>query len=390
MSEAIAPAPAKSGSLQIIAAENHRDLTRFIRLPNELYRGQKGFVPQLTGEAMKTLTAKSNPYFRHAQARYWLACRDGRPVGRISAQVDRLFLERHDAATGHFGFLDIADDAEAFHALTAVAEGWLRTQGMRRCLGPFSLSINEECGLMVEGFESLPMMMMPFALPYAGARLEEQGYRKVKDLIAYDYDIASARTIASQRLFNQVSTEQRVKIRPLDMARYDDELAAILDVFNDAWSDNWGFTPFTTEEIAAAAAAMRPILKPELVWIAELDGTPVSMIVALPNFYEAIRDLDGSIMPFGWLKLLWRLKVTGLRTSRVALFGVRRAYHRTPLGSVLVLLLLESLRQASKRLGIERTELSWILEDNLPMRRVIESVGGRPYKTFRLYEKALA
>ncbi len=385
-----ASAHCAAAPLRVEPVDGRRDLDRFIRLPRRLYRGQAGYVAPLTTELRRTLSPRKNPYFGHATARLWLAYRGARPVGRISAQIDRLYLERHGDAAGHFGFLDAEDDAATFRALTASAEDWLRAQGLRRVRGPFNLSINEECGLLVDGFAARSMMMMGFAPPYAGRRLAEQGYGKAKDLLAYDYDLDTVPPIDSHGLLDRVQAGGRVAVRPLDMAHYDRDLAVILDIFNDAWADNWGFVPFTEAEIVQAAAALRPLVRPELVWIAEVDGVPAAMIVALPNLNEAIADLDGELLPFGWLKLLWRLKFHRFRTARVPLFGVRRRYHRSALGAALVLLMLGALRRDGARLGFRAAELSWILEDNLAVRRVIESVGGRVYKTYRIYEKALA
>lgn len=380
---------ARSGALSIVDAGSGRDRDRFIDLPSRLYAGNAGYVPPLAMERRESLDAGKNPYFRHARARFWLACRGAEPVGRISAQVDDIALVRHDKALGHFGLLDAVDDPEVFRLLTGTAEAWLKAEGMRRARGPFSLSINEECGLLVDGFEARSVMMMGYAPPYAGRRLEDQGYSKAKDLIAYDYDVAEARPIDPRGMVRRLTADGRVRVRALDMKRYRADLALILEVFNDAWSENWGFLPFTEDEIVHAANGMKPLIRPKLVWLAEVDGAVAAMIVCLPNLNEAIADLGGRLLPFGWAKLLWRLKVAGVRSCRVPLFGVRKRYHRSPLGAALVLLLLEALRTSAAKAGFRHAELSWILEDNAAIRQVIEGIGGRPYKTYRIYEKGL-
>jgi len=384
------PAIGVTAELRLVEVEDARTLRRFIDLPKHLYRGYPAFVAPLALERRQALDPKKNPYFRHARARFWLACRGDRAVGRISAQIDELSLSRHGATLGHFGLLDAEDDAAVFALLTEAAEHWLKSQGMDHVRGPFNLSINEECGLLVDGFESRSMMMMGFAPPYAARRLEERGYRKAKDLIAYDYDLGSTGPIDPRGMLKRVTADGRVKIRPLDMKRYREDLSMILEIFNDAWSENWGFLPFTEAEIVHAADSMKPLIRPDLVWIAEVDGAPAAMIVALPNLNEAIADLGGSLFPFGWAKLLWRLKVRGLTSARVPLFGVRKRYHRSALGAALVLLLLQALRESGEKGGFRCAELSWILEDNTAIRQVIEGIGGRPYKTYRIYEKALA
>ncbi len=378
-----------SATLRLTEVADGDDLDAFIRLPNRLYRDHRAYVAPLALERRESLSARKNPYFRHARARFWLAWRGSTPVGRISAQVDELSLARHGATLGHFGLLEAENDPAILRALTGAAEGWLRAQGMDRVRGPFNLSINEECGLLVDGFDARSVMMMGYQPPYLGPRLEEQGYAKAKDLLAYDYDIAEAKPVDPRGILKRVTADARVRVRPLDMKRYRADLRLILDVFNDAWSENWGFLPFTEHEIVHAANSMKPLIRSDLVRVAEVDGEAAAMIVCLPNLNEAIADLDGKLLPFGWVKLLWRLKVSGVKSCRVPLFGVRKRYHRTPLGAALVLLLLESLRISSVKAGFEHAELSWILEDNAAIRSVIEHNGARVYKTYRIYEKAL-
>lgn len=375
--------------LRILEVKSRPDLDRFIELPNRLYHGHPSFVPALTFERRDALSSRKNPYFRHARVRFWMACRGAAPVGRISAQVDDMALVRHDKALGHFGLLDAADDPAVFQALTDTAETWLKAEGMRHVRGPFNLSINEECGLLVDGFDARSVMMMGYAPPYAGPRLEALGYAKARDLFAYDYDITAALPIKPKSLLARTTADGRVRVRRLDMRRYRADLALILEVFNDAWSENWSFLPFTEDEIVHAAASMKPLIRADLVWIAEVDGEVAAMIVCLPNLNEAIADLGGRLLPFGWLKLLWRLKVSGVKSCRVPLFGVRKRHHRTPLGGALSLLLLQALRESASRAGFAHAELSWILEDNEAVRKVIEGSGGRIYKTYRIYEKPL-
>lgn len=383
-------AEAFATDLRVTEVVDGRDLNAFIRLPNRLYRDQPAYVAPLALERRESLSARKNPYFSHARTRFWLACRGETPVGRISAQIDELSLVRHGATLGHFGLLDAENDPATVRALTGAAEGWLRAEGMERVRGPFNLSINEECGLLVDGFDARSVMMMGYAPPYLDRLLQAQGYAKAKDLLAYDYDISAAKPVDPRNVLQRVTRDGRVRVRPIDMKRYRADLSLILDVFNDAWSENWGFLPFTEDEIVHAATSMRPLIRPDLVWIAEVDDEAAAMIVCLPNLNEAIADLDGKLLPFGWAKLLWRLKVSGVQSCRVPLFGVRKRHHRSPLGAALILLLLEALRVSAAKAGFEHAELSWILEDNTAIRSVIEHNGARAYKTYRIYEKALA
>ena len=379
-----------ASDLRIEPVSNRRQLDQFIRLPARLYNGHKGFVAPLVLERRDSLRDDKNPYFRHGQAQYWLALRNGQPVGRISAQVDKLYLERHGTDVGHFGFLDAEDDPATFRALLTTAERWLAERGMRRLQGPYNLSSNEECGLLIDGFDSTPMLMMGFSPPYVGQRIAELGLRKVKDVVAYDLEIPHEAPRHLKHAASRLADNDRITIRQLDMSRYESELHTIIDIFNDAWSENWGFIPFTEAEMRHAAASMKPLIRPDLVWLGEIDGEVASMAVCLPNLCEAIDGLNGEILPFGWMKLLWRLKVAGLKTGRVPLMGLRKRHHRTAIGTMLLHALLEHLRTGMLGAGLRHIEMSWILEDNLPMRRVIEDVGGRVYKTYRIYEKAIA
>jgi hypothetical protein len=378
-----------SADIRIVPVESSPTRHDFLNLPLALYTGAAGFAPGLLMERKAAIDSRRNPFFEHAEAAFWVAYRGARPVGRISAQVDSLARQRHGADLGHFGYLDASDDPTVFAALFETAENWLRARNTGRVQGPFSLSINEETGLLVDGFDERPMLMMAYHPPYAGPCIEACGYGKAKDVIAFDYDVTRALPIESERLIERAKTDLPIRLRPLNMRRYNEDLRIILDIFNDAWSDNWGFVPMTEAEVTHTAHEMRQIIVPELVWIAEIDGEPVSMIVCLPNLVEATSDLGGRLLPFGWVKLLWRLKVAGLRTGRVPLFGLRKRYHRSPYGAAVIFMLLDALRRQGVQRRITGAELSWILEDNWPIRSIIERIGGRPYKTYRVYEKTL-
>jgi hypothetical protein len=362
----------------------------FLRLPWAIYRDDPAWIPPLLMERREHLDPRKNPFFETADTRFWLALRGGRAVGRISAQVNRAYLAKHSDATGHFGMLEAENDGEVFQALLGAAEGWLRAQGMRRALGPFNLSINEECGLLVKGFEHPPSMLMGHARPYYAERLEALGYSKAKDLICYQYVAGRTPPPSVERLLRKTAATEKLVIRPLDLSRYEADLAAIMEIFNDAWSDNWGFVPMSAAELRHMAKALRPIVRPQSIAIAELDSRPVAMAIGLPNVNEAIADLDGRLLPFGWAKLLWRLKLRTPKTARVPLMGVRKDYHSSMLGAALAIAVIDSIRRGQEAMGVESGELSWILEDNVAMRRMIEQLGGVAYKTYRIYERGLA
>uniref|UniRef100_UPI00165AF97F GNAT family N-acetyltransferase n=1 Tax=Siccirubricoccus phaeus TaxID=2595053 RepID=UPI00165AF97F len=378
-----------ASAIEILPVQDRSTLERFIGLPHALLRHDPAWVPPLLAERRAALSPKRNPWFRHGEAGFWLARRDGRDVGRISAQEDRLACDPDGSRLAHFGLLAAEDDAAVFAALLAAAEHWAMVRGLRRMRGPFSLSINEQAGLLVSGFDAPPMLMMPHDPPYAGPHLEASGYRKARDLLAYLCETSGRLPPAAAAILAR-GLPPGVVLRPLRRAALREEVAALIDIFNDAWSGNWGFMPFTAEEVAHLAKELQPLLHERLVWFAEVAGRPAAFVVCLPNLNEAIRDLSGRLLPFGWARLLWRLKVAGVGTARVPLMGVRRNLGVGLLGRVLPLFLVEALRREALALGIRRVEMSWVLEDNQPMRRLAEALDGRLYKTYRVYEKVLA
>lgn len=371
--------------VSIVPVGNAAELKRFIRLPSRLFAADPNFVPPLEMERRDALTPGRNPYFEHAEAQLFLAVRDGRDVGRISAQIDRLVK---DPAIGHFGLVVAEDDPEIFAALFRAAESWLRQRGRTRIQGPFNLSINEETGLLIKGFNTPPMIFMSHDPPYAGPRVEEQGYAKAKDLIAYLYDSHHELPAAARRMIDRHKPKD-LRVRRIDMKNYYAEFDSVIDMFNDAWSGNWGFVPFTAAELKHMAKGLKPLINPALTAIVELRGQPIGFGITLPNLNEVIRDFNGSLFPFNFIKLLWRVK-RGTRSGRVPLMGVRRSFAGGLLGGMVPFLIIDSMRQAALEGGrLRHVELSWILEDNLPMRKIIEALGSDPYKTYRVYEKVL-
>lgn len=381
--------PRDVDTIEIIRVEGPALLDRFVRLPLRLNRDDPCYVPPLLSERKEALSPKTNPFFEHAEVALWLARRGGCDVGRISAQIDRLAPANDGPTTGNFGLLAAEDDAAVFGALLRTAEDWLRERGCARALGPLNLSTNEEVGLLVDGFDTPPMVLMPHDPPYAGPRLEAQGYGKAKDVQAYLCDVTAAFPPAVAKRLER-GAPAGVRLRRLDMARYDAEVATLTEILNDAWSGNWGFVPTTQAETEALAKGLKMVVDPRLVWFAEIDGETAGVIVYLPNVNEAIRDLGGRLLPFGWAKLLWRLKVRRVKSIRVPLMGVRRRFHRDRRGQLLPFMLIEAAGRAALELGYERFELSWVLEDNHAMRAIAEAIGGRVYKTYRIYEKLLA
>jgi hypothetical protein len=361
----------------------------FIDFAWEAYKDDPAWVPPLKDEVRGLLNPKKNPWFEHARAQFWLALRADRVVGRISAQVDSLVLEHMGAGTGQWGMFE-ALDADAASELIAAAETWLRQQGMTRSLGPFSLSIWDEPGLEIEGFAEPPTVMMGHHRPEYRTWVEAAGYEKARDLLTYEVDIANWWDARIARLIEAGERNPRIRIRRVDKSRFDEEARLILGLLNDAWSDNWGFVPLTPAEIAYAGKKLKPIIYEDLVRIAEYDGEPVAFMLTIPDMNELIRDLDGELFPFGWAKLLLRLRRPKTSRARVPLMGVARKLHQTRLASQLAFMLIEfTRRDVVKNFGVRIGEFGWILEDNKGMLSIAELPGARVNHRYRIYEKAL-
>ena len=308
-------------------------------------------------------------------------------LGRITAQVDQMHLAQHGDAAGYFGMFEAERDDAVVSALFGAAEAWLREEGMRQARGPFNLHINEEVGLLVDGFSTPPFVMMGHGRPWYGTRIEEQGYIPVKDLLAYHVrpDFEAPRVMT--RLAERVS--DKVVVRPLRRKQLAQEASIMLEIFNDAWANNWGFVPLALDDFLDTVKTLAPLMPDQYIQIAEYEGRPVAFIVALPNINEAIRDLRGKLLPFGWAKLLWRLKVRHPRTARVPLMGVRQEFQRSRLGPTLAFMVIDAVRKALHARNVTDVEMGWVLEDNDGMRNIIETIGGEPYKRYRVYEKNL-
>lgn len=364
-----------------------RDLKAFIAFPSSLFRDDPNWIDPLYLEREEHLS-KKNPGTDHIEWQAWVAKKEGKVVGRITAQIDALHRERYGEDTGHFGMIDAIEDPAVFSALFAAAEAWLRSKGALKITGPFSLNINQESGLLVEGFDTPPSALMTHAKPYYAANLERQGYSQGIDLLAYwmkRTDLHFSPSLA--KMMSQV--RKKVTLRRLNRKRFSEEMQVLREIFNSGWQDNWGFVPFTKHEFATMGDQLKFLVPDDMIYIAEVDSVPCAFIVGLPNINEAIADLNGSLFPFGWAKLLWRLKVSGLRTARVPLMGVRQEYQFSRIGPIIALLLIEALHDPFEKRGIDALEMSWILESNTGMRTILERIGAVPYKRYRLYEKQL-
>lgn len=374
-------------SVSIQVHEPGRDLRDFLRTAHVVFAGDPAWVAPLDFMVKEQLS-KKNPFFDHAEVTLFTARKNGRLAGRISAQIDQEHLRRHGDATGFFGFFDTIDDSEVAGALLDAAAAWLRQRGMKRMRGPFSLSINEELGILVEGFEWPPMVMMSHSTRYQGRLVEGAGLVPVKDLLAWRYVVTDLPPRAT-RAWEQLRGYPEVRIRALSRKRIDEELALVLDIQDDAWSDNWGHVSLTPAEVKKAANDLKLVIDDDLTVLAEIEGEAAGMCIAVPNLNEVIRGLDGKLLPLGWAKLLWRLKVRRPRTARLFLLGIKKKFRNVKRYGGLALAMIAEVATRGRKKGIEWGELSWTLEDNAPVNLAIKSMRGEHYKTYRIYERPL-
>src|ERR1041385_233801 len=363
------------------------NLRQFLNVVDYIYREDPNYVRPLD-MMLKDQLGKKNPFFQHGEGTTFTAHRNGWCVGRCTAQIDRLHLDRYKDDVGFFGFFDTIEDQEVANALLASARAWLRSRGMKRIRGPLSLCINEEAGCLIEGFDTPPMFLMPHHLPYQGGLIEKAGLAKVKDLLAWRYEVGDLPPRAAKAT-QEIEALPEVSAHHVDPKHMERDVRMVMDIFNDAWSDNWGFVPLTEAELKKMAADFKLILDPEITYIAYVDGEPAAVALAMPNLNEVIRDFDGKVLPFGLPKLLYRLKVKGTKSARLIILGNKKKFRHVRKYAGLSIYLYSRMSEAGKRNGYTWGELSWTLEDNGPVNVGIKLMGGKVYKKYRLYEAAL-
>lgn len=361
-----------------------RELDAFIRLPWSLYAGDPNWVPPLVSAERKLLDPRRNPFWKTAEAEHFLARRDGRIVGRISAVWNRRHNEVHAEQTGWFGFFECGKDPETARALLEAAEEWLRGKGAKVARGPANPSMNDPCGLLVEGFKWPPFVLMAYNPAHYAGLIEGAGYTKAMDLFAYILLQTALVREKVDRVAGQIEGKGQVTIRFADLSRFEQELRTVMEIYNDAWSKNWGFVPMADDEIRYAAADMKAILLPEFAYFAEVDGKPVGFALALPDINHALKRANGRLFPFGWF---WFLKssLRKIPSIRILALGVKRDFQHLGIGT---LFYKKYMDEGLKR-GYKGAELSWILENNDLMNRPLRQMGARPYKKYRIYEKTL-
>ena len=367
---------------------------QFIDIAYELNATDPNWVPPLKSEVAKLITPGKNPFFEHATVQFFLAMQQGRVVGRISAHIDKLALEQPPEqgmgpGTGNWGMMEAKNEA-AMHALIAAAEGWLKDQGMTRILAPISMSIWEEPGLLTLGHDQSPMIMMGHHNADYQGWIEKLGYTVAKRLVTYDLPVSDGFPELINRIVASGERKKQLRIRKVEKKHFNRDAAIIMGLLNDAWSGNWGFVPMTDHEIAHAGESLKPVVQEALIRIAELDGEPVAFMMTLPNMNEVIRDLNGSLWPFGWAKLLWWLKFPKAQSMRVPLMGVKKELHNTRLASQLAFMMIEYIRRdAVADFGTRYAEIGWILEDNQGMVAIADAIGAKINREYLIYEKGL-
>lgn len=351
-------------------------------------------VPQLRSEQLELVDPDKNPFFGHARVQLFLAERGGRAVGRISAQIDELALavspqQGFGPGTGMFGYFDAEDEIVA-RALLDAAEAWLREQGMTRVLGPISLSIWEEPGLLVRGQDHPPMIMMGHHPAHYRGWIEAAGYGVVKTLLTYDLDASKEFPPLVQRIVASGERNSRIRVRQVDKARWNEEVAVVLGILNDAWSSNWGFVPFTPDEITYAGKKLRPLIHEPLNMIAELDGRPVAFMLTFPDVNGVLSRIGGKLFPLGWFHLLrWARNPAG-SGMRVPLMGVLREFHSSRLASQLAFMMISQIRQNAHALyGTTRGEVGWILDDNQGMVAIADAINSKVNREYLIFAKSL-
>jgi hypothetical protein len=386
------PSGAGQDAVAVRRAESAADRAAFLDLPYRLYKDDPAWRPPLRFDRRAHLKRHLEGHEPTDEIALFLAEEEGTVVGRVAAFLNRAHLGLHQDQAGHWGLLAAKDDdPRVVGALLSAAAAHLRGLGMAQAVGPFDLSVNEELGLPVDGFETPPMLMMPYARPGLGAAVEAAGYEKAVDLYAYLVGLRDhyPRPKIVQKLQAQVEADPSLRLRKMEPKRFREDVRAAMAIFNDAWSGNWGFVPFSAEQVDHMAGQLRPLLDPDSFWIGEKDGEAVAFVVMVPDVNEAARDLGGRIAPFGWAKLFWRLKARKVTSARMMLMGVRGDLQKSRGGVALVCSLFEEVFAAGRAKGIERCEMSWVLEGNKDVQRLIALSGAERYKTYRMYRKAL-
>lgn len=373
---------ANTNSVTIVTTKDEKK--KFIEFPYTHYSEDEYWVPPLLMEQKKLLDEKKNPFYQNAEIALFLSEYNGQPAGRIAAIIDHRYNEFHKTKTGFFGFFECIDRQSHADLLFKVAEDWLKERGMEELLGPSNPSMMDEIGVLVEGFDKYPCIMMPYSKQYYDSILKKTGLEKAMDLFTYHVTQDSVDRDRANRAVEIVRKRlPGIKIRPLNLKKIQDEVKIIRRIFNAAWKNNWGFIPLSEAEFESLAKDLKTIVDPNFAHVAEIDGEPVAFSVGLPDYNQIFKDMNGKLLPFGIFKILLRRKK--IDKIRTALMGVLPEYQGKGID---VLLHREAIENGLKT-GVYSSEVGWILENNVQMIRVAEKIGGSPEKTYRIYKKSL-
>jgi GNAT superfamily N-acetyltransferase len=371
---------------EIKKVSKKKDLKKFIKMAWKIYENIPQWVPPLIIDQLELLSWDKHPFHKHAEVEYFIAYKNGEPVGRIAGIVNHIHNEYHNEKTGFFGFFECINNQDVANLLFDSAKDFLKEKGMERMRGPMNFSTNEDCGLLIEGFEHPPVIMMPYNPEYYIGLFEKYGLTKIKELYAWRItkdEVSSEKMRLMERIIRELSNDERVKMRSVNMKDFENEVERIKMIYNDAWSNNWGFVPFTDEEFYHLAKKLKQVVDPRLVFIVELNGEPIGFSLALPDINKALKKINGRLLPFGIFKLLMEAKK--IKNIRVITMGVRKGYRLRGIDAYFYY----STIKKGIECGYDEAEMSWILEDNAPMNRLLEHLGAKIYKKYGIYEKAI-
>ncbi|MCX7763218.1 MAG: N-acetyltransferase [Candidatus Kryptonium sp.] len=373
-------------SIEIRRVSSRKEMSLFVKFPYHLYKNHPYWVPPLLIEQKDLVDVKRNPFYKHSEAVFYLAFRNGQVVGRIAGILNHNHNEFHNENIGFFGFFESINDKDVSAKLFESVENWARSKGLDEVRGPVNPSTNDSCGILIEGFDKSPCFMMPYNYDYYPNLCESYGFEKAKDLYSYYISQEMLTPKVMQRLENGVELVLKRKnavIRPVDLKNFDEEVKKVKEVYNNAWSKNWGFVPLTDDEINHIAKGLKQIVVPEITLFAEINGKPIGFSLSVPDINQALKGLNGRLLPFGIFKLMRNMKK--ITMIRVMIMGLVHEYRFSGIDAAFYYYTIKN----GIAKGFSEAELGWVLEDNEPMKRVAENLGSTPYKKYRIYTKKL-
>lgn len=377
----------RSAALHVRRVGDKADYHAFVDCQFAVQGALPNFIPPLRSSILQAVEPKRSAFLRENESAAWVAFRDGQAIGRIMAIVNRAYLQRYGDNKGHFGFLEAIDEPMLFETLLSAAAEWLSERGLSGMIGPFSPSVNHETGLLVEGFDKPPVYGMNYAPPYYGERLEALGMKPAMDLFSFSCETGKKTMPADlQRLVTRAHASGEFRLRPMRMRNYWSEIDLLISLYNDGWLDNWGSTPMSRAEGRELGRMLLPLVSRHWVYFVEYRGEPVAVALHMPDLNQAIADLDGGVLPFGWLKLIYRMRRPTVTGGRLMLLGVKRQWQKNSVGPMAALLLIDNMLRLASDNGIETAEVGWILQTNRAILAIAQRLPLQGRRTYRLYE----